>query len=176
MDAAGLEHLCKTLITAVGEARAMVRYGDNSADYADVVKHAHDTHDLLLEALLGDAALATPHVRGIAQAAANALDQIDAHAAACRNVNMDAAELSRLASKLRAAVTEAERLVREHPANYMVKLREHVRDARGMHDGLLEALLQHPTLSTLTVRQVAETSGSAIDQLESLATPRGEKH
>ena len=42
MNAAELEHLCKTLITAVAEARAMVRYGDNSADYADVVKHAHD--------------------------------------------------------------------------------------------------------------------------------------
>jgi len=45
-----------------------------------------------------------------------------------------------------------------------------------MHDLLLEALLQHPTLSTVAIRDVAETSGSAIDQLEALTIPHGMKH
>jgi len=40
-----------------------------------------------------------------------------------------------------------------------------------MHDLLLEALLAHPTLSTAAIRDVAETSGSAIDQMVPLAIP-----
>ena len=92
------------------------------------------------------------------------------------NEAIDPAELSWLRLTLLAAVTEAERLVREQPKGYASKLRELVRHAREMHELLLEALLQSPTLSTVAVRDVVETSGSAIDQLESLATPRGEKH
>ena len=45
-----------------------------------------------------------------------------------------------------------------------------------MHELLREALLQHPTLSTAAIRDVAETSGSAIDQLEALSIPRDALH
>ena len=43
---------------------------------------------------------------------------------------MDASELSRLSSTMLAAVTEAERLIRERPKGYASELRELVRHAR----------------------------------------------
>ena len=89
---------------------------------------------------------------------------------------MDASQLSRLSSTMLAAVTEAERLVREQPKGYASELRELVRHAREMHELLLEALLQSPTLSTVAVRDVVEASGSAIDQLEALTIPHSAKH
>jgi len=89
---------------------------------------------------------------------------------------MDASELSRLSSTMLAAVTEAERLVRERPKGYASELRELVRHAREMHELLLEALLQSPILATFAVRDIAETSGRSIDQLEAVAIPHGAKH
>jgi len=64
---------------------------------------------------------------------------------------MDNAELSRLTSTLLAAVAEAESLVRTGRKD--AKLRELVRHAREMHELLLEALLEHPTLSTSDPRR-----------------------
>jgi len=89
---------------------------------------------------------------------------------------MDASELSRLSSTVLAAVTEAERLGRDQPKGYASELRELVRHARELHELLLEALLQSPILSTVAVRDIAETSGRSIDQLEALAIAHGAKH
>jgi hypothetical protein len=85
---------------------------------------------------------------------------------------MDTAE--RLTSTLLAALTEAESLVRTGQKG--VELRGLVRHAREIHELLLEALLEHPALSTVAIRDVAETSGRTIDQLEALAIPHSEKH
>ena len=88
---------------------------------------------------------------------------------------MDTAELHRLTSTRLAAVAEAEGLVRAG-ARDTPKVWEIVRHAREMHELLLEALLEHPTLSAVAIRDVAETSGSAIDLLEALLIPRSAKH
>ena len=39
-----------------------------------------------------------------------------------------------------------------------------------------EAMLEHPMLSTAAIRDVAETSGNAIDLLEALTIPHNAKH
>jgi hypothetical protein len=70
-------------------------------------------------------------------------------AAGVPDAAMDAAELHRLTSALLAAVTAAERLLREEPTAHTPKLRELIRHTRELHELLLEGLLQFPTLSTV---------------------------
>ena len=85
---------------------------------------------------------------------------------------MAAAEFARIAATLVATVTEASARARELGID--AEFRELVRQSRDMHDLLIEALIQNEPLSTAYLHGLGESAGTAIEQLEALATrPNG---
>jgi hypothetical protein len=79
---------------------------------------------------------------------------------------MDAAELTVIASVLAGAIAEAGARAREFGAD--TRFREIVRQAREIHDVLIEALIENEPASTETLRGLANTMDNSIEELEAL--------
>jgi hypothetical protein len=79
MDADELAHITGTFVVAEAKARAHVQGID--PEFREIVRHAREMHDLLLEALAANERLATEYVRGLGDAAANSIEQLEALAA-----------------------------------------------------------------------------------------------
>jgi len=86
---------------------------------------------------------------------------------AARNAGMNADDLARIAAALVAAIAQAKTRARTFGID--PDFREIVRQAREMHDLLTEALAENQSLSTAYLRDLSDTTGKAIDQLEALA-------
>jgi hypothetical protein len=84
-----------------------------------------------------------------------------------RNSHLDAAELAVIASVLVGAIAEGGARARELGTD--AQFREIVRQAREIHDLLVEALIENEPLSTEDLRAVANTMDNSIDELEALA-------
>ena len=82
-------------------------------------------------------------------------------------INVDAAELDRIAAALKAAIAEARVLAAADPT-IGPEVREIIRSAREMHDLYVEALLTNEPLATAQYRGVADSTGNAIDELDAL--------
>ena len=80
---------------------------------------------------------------------------------------MDAVELAGIAPVLVAAIAEAGARAREFGTD--TEFRQIVRHARVMHDLLIEALIENEPLSTESLRGLAQTTESSIEELEALA-------
>jgi hypothetical protein len=79
---------------------------------------------------------------------------------------MDAEELAGIASMLDGAIAEAGARARESGTD--TEFRQIVRQARGMHDLLIEALIENEPASTETLRGLANTMDNSIEELEAL--------
>ncbi len=81
---------------------------------------------------------------------------------------MDAGELDRIAVTLKAAIAEAR--LRLAAADWAVEpdVRNIVRYAREMHDLLLDALRTSEPLAAAQHRWIADSTGKAVDELETL--------
>jgi hypothetical protein len=84
-----------------------------------------------------------------------------------RNSHLDAAELAVIASVLVGAIAEGGARAREFGTD--AQFREIVRQAREIHDLLIEALIENEPLSTEILRDVANTMDNSIEELEALA-------
>lgn len=82
-------------------------------------------------------------------------------------VDGNAAELAVVASVLVGAIAEGGARAREFGTD--AQFREIVRQAREIHDLLIEALIENEPLSTETLRGVVNTMDNSIDELEALA-------
>jgi len=80
---------------------------------------------------------------------------------------MNAEELAGIASMLDGAIAEAGARAREFGTD--AAFRQIVRQARGMHDLLIEALIENEPLSTESLRDLAHTADNSIEELEALA-------
>src|ERR1700674_2723964 len=78
VDTDELARTTATLLAAVAEAKARVQVQGIDPEFREIVRHAREMHDLLLEALAGNERLATEYMRGLSDAAANSIEHLEA--------------------------------------------------------------------------------------------------
>ena len=80
MDAAELERIAGDLKAAVAEARLLLAAPGVAVgpDVRNIVRHAREMHDLLLDALRKNESLAAAQYRWIADSTGNAVDEMEA--------------------------------------------------------------------------------------------------
>lgn len=81
MNADDLARIAATLVTAIGQAKARVRELGIDPDFREIVRHAREMHDLLIEALIENEPLLTAYLRGLSDTTQNAIEQLEALAA-----------------------------------------------------------------------------------------------
>jgi hypothetical protein len=77
---------------------------------------------------------------------------------------MDPDELVRIVATLETAIAEARVMAKADMIDE--PFRELMRHAHGMHDLLVEALLQNEPLASPYLRGLADSTGNAIDELD----------
>jgi hypothetical protein len=78
LNADELARIVATLDAAVAEAKVYARVRGIDREFREIVRNAREMHDLLLEALTANERLATEYFRGLSDAAANAIDGLEA--------------------------------------------------------------------------------------------------
>jgi flagellar biosynthesis regulator FlaF len=73
-----LATLSADLLKAIGEAHARIEIGDVGDELADLLRHARDLHERLLEDLLSSEPALPEAMRGLATSIGNHLDKLDA--------------------------------------------------------------------------------------------------
>ena len=77
MEADELARIETTLLLAIGEAKAIVKKHGVSLQFGEVVRHAREMHDLLLEALRIGGSHVTQRTWGLCIALGNAVDELE---------------------------------------------------------------------------------------------------
>jgi hypothetical protein len=67
-----------TLLAAIGEAKVVVQHSGVGAQFRDLVRHAREMHDLLVEAMMANEHLQTEYLSGFSESAENAIDHLEA--------------------------------------------------------------------------------------------------
>ena len=78
MDADDLARIAATLITAIGQAKARAKEFGIDPDFREIVRHAREMHDLLIEALIENEPLSTAYLRGLSDATENTIERLEA--------------------------------------------------------------------------------------------------
>lgn len=81
MDADDLARIAATLVAAIGQAKARANEFGIDPDFREIVRHAREMHDLLIEALIDNEPLSTAYLRGLSDATENTIEQLEALAA-----------------------------------------------------------------------------------------------
>lgn len=78
MDVAEFARIAATLVATVTEASARARELGIDAEFRELVRHAREMHDLLIEALIENAPLSTAYLHGLGESAGNTIEQLEA--------------------------------------------------------------------------------------------------
>ena len=78
MDADELARISATLIGAIAEAKALAKEVGISEKFRELVQHAREKHDLLIEALIANEPLSTAYLRGLADSTGLAIEHLEA--------------------------------------------------------------------------------------------------
>ena len=73
-----LRRIEAALDAAVAEAKIRVRRRGIDTEFREIVRHAREMHDLLLEALAANERLATEYLRSLSDAAASSIEHLEA--------------------------------------------------------------------------------------------------
>ena len=77
MDADELARIEATLLQAIAEAKIVVKDGGVGPQFREIVRHARELHDILLEALRAGGSQASQRMLGLCIALGNAVDQLE---------------------------------------------------------------------------------------------------
>jgi hypothetical protein len=77
MDADELARIEATLLQAIGEARVAVKELGVGLQFREIVRHAREMHDILLEALRAGGSQASQRMWGLCIALGNAVDDLE---------------------------------------------------------------------------------------------------
>jgi hypothetical protein len=77
MDADELARIEATLLLAIGEAKAIVKEHGVGPQFREIVRHAREMHDLLIEALRIGGSHVTQRTWGLCIALGNAVDELE---------------------------------------------------------------------------------------------------
>ena len=77
INPAELARISGAMLKALAEARALQAAGDSSDELRNLVQHARDMHDLLLENLIAAEPGTAQYARGLADSMANHLDEME---------------------------------------------------------------------------------------------------
>ncbi len=78
MGADDLARIAATLVAAIGQAKARAKEFGIDPDFREIVRHAREMHDLLIEALIENEPLSTAYLRGLSDATENTIEQLEA--------------------------------------------------------------------------------------------------
>jgi hypothetical protein len=78
MDADDLARIAATLVAAIAQAKVRANEFGIDPDFREIVRHAREMHDLLLEALIENEPLSTAYLRGLSDATENTIEHLEA--------------------------------------------------------------------------------------------------
>ena len=78
MDTDELARIASGLLKAIAEANAMAKEFGIGPQFRELVQHAREMHELLIEALLADESLSTEYLHGLSESTGNAIEQLEA--------------------------------------------------------------------------------------------------
>jgi hypothetical protein len=77
MDADELARIEDTLVAAIAEAKVIVKRDGVGPQFKEVVRHAREMHDVLLDALRAGGSKASQRMLGLCVALGNAVDELE---------------------------------------------------------------------------------------------------
>jgi hypothetical protein len=80
MNADDLARIAATLVAAIAQAKARAKEFGTDSDFREIVRHAREMHDLLIEALIENEPLSTAYLRGLSDTTENAIERLEAFA------------------------------------------------------------------------------------------------
>jgi hypothetical protein len=79
MDTKEIGRIAATLIAAIAEVTARAKEFGIDEQFRELVRHAHEMHDLLVDAMvMADQSLRTEYLRGLSVTAENAIEHLEA--------------------------------------------------------------------------------------------------
>ena len=78
MNADDLARIAATLVAAIAQAKARAKEFGTDSDFREIVRHAREMHDLLIEALIENEPLSTAYLRGLSDTTENAIERLEA--------------------------------------------------------------------------------------------------
>ena len=83
MDIKELGRIAAGLIAAIAEASARAKEFGIDEQFRELVRHAHEMHDLLVDALVMSESLGSDYLSGLSVTAENAIEHLEALASMC---------------------------------------------------------------------------------------------
>ena len=77
IDPAELARISGAMLKTLAEARALSEAGDTSGEFRNLIRHAREMHDVLLENLIAAEPGTAQYARGLADSMANHLDELE---------------------------------------------------------------------------------------------------
>jgi hypothetical protein len=77
MDTKELGRIAAGLIAAIADASARAKEVGIDAQFRELVQHAHEMHDLFVDAMLISDSLRTEYLRGLSVTAQNAIEHLE---------------------------------------------------------------------------------------------------
>lgn len=76
MDAAEIGHIAATLLSAIAEAGANAKQIGIGPEFRELVCHARELHEVLVDAMLANELLRTEYLAGLSVTAGNAIERL----------------------------------------------------------------------------------------------------